>query len=36
VQLQHNDIDKRVSNHSGWGGNEVYLCSPGPDSILWS
>ena len=21
VQLQHNDIDKRVSNHSGW--NEV-------------
>lgn len=38
VQLQHNDIDKRVSNHSGRNsyGEETkfVLCSPGQDSVV--
>lgn len=38
VQLQHNDIDKRVSHHSGWNsygdGMKFALCSPGADSVL--
>lgn len=40
VQLQHNDIDKRVSSHSKWyfcgKAMKFVLCSPGQGSILRS
>lgn len=40
VQLQHNDIDKRVSSHSKWHccgkAMKFVLCSPGQGSILRS